>query len=164
MKYAMFCSSATGNTGMLGQVIEELLAGETKVENPEEADLVCVGFWTDQGGADESSRKLLKTLHNRKIFLFGTAGFGDSQTYFDGVLDAVEDNLNDSNDVIGRFMCQGKMPQAIRDRYNKLKEEVPNQGAHYDLMISNFDKALTHPDQEDLARLKAVFKETAAKL
>ena len=63
--------------------------------------------------------------------------------------------MNDTNEVVGSFMCQGKMPQAVRDKYNKLKKEVPNQGAHYDLMISNFDKALSHPDEKDLEGLKA---------
>jgi flavodoxin I len=159
MKYVMFCSSPTGNTRMLADAAEQVLAGETKVENPEEADLVCAGFWTDQGTADEKSRKFLKSLKGRKVFLFGTAGFGDSQTYFDGVLEAAEDNLSETNAVIGKFMCQGKMPQAVRDRYNRLKEEVPSQGAHYDLMISNFDKALSHPDETDLEKMKEALRE-----
>ena len=164
MKYAMFYSSATGNTQLLAETLEKELAGETKVENPEDADLVLAGFWTDEGTADEKSRKFLKSLRNRKVFLFGTAGFGDSQTYFDGVLEAAEDNLNDTNTMVGSFMCQGKMPQAFRDKYNRLKEEVPNQGAHYDLMISNFDKALSHPDQADLEKLKDALKKTLESL
>ena len=72
MKYAMFYSSATGNTQLLAETLESELAGESKVDNPEEADTVerCV----DQGAADEQSRKFLKSLKNRKVFLFGTAG------------------------------------------------------------------------------------------
>ena len=61
-------------------------------------------------------------------------------------------------------MCQGRMPQALRDKYNRLKEEVPTQGAHYDLMISNFDKALSHPDGTDLENLKAALKKALAAL
>ena len=164
MKYAMFYSSATGNTQLLAETLESELAGESKVDNPEEADLVLAGFWTDQGAADEQSRKFLKSLKNRKVFLFGTAGFGDSQTYFDGILEAAEDNLSETNEVVGSFMCQGRMPQALRDKYNRLKEEVPTQGAHYGLMISNFDKALSHPDGTDLENLKAALKKALAAL
>ncbi len=164
MKYSMYYASVTGNTEMLAKTVEKVLANETRVENAEDADLVCVGFWTNEGTASEEVRNYLKTLYNRKIFLFGTAGFGDSKTYLDGILEHVEDNLNDTNEVIGSFMCQGKMPQEVRDKYNKLKEEVPNQGAHYDLMISNFDKALTHPDENDLKRLEEAVLETVKKV
>ena len=79
-------------------------------------------------------------------------------------MEHVEDNMNDTNEVVGSVMCQGKMPQAVRDKYNKLKEEVPNQGAHYDLMISNFDKALSHPDEKDLEGLKAAVLDAVKKL
>ncbi len=164
MKYSMFYASVTGNTKMLADAVEQVLAKETKTEKAEDADLVCVGFWTNEGTASEEVRNYLKTLYNRKIFLFGTAGFGDSKTYLDGILEHVEDNMNDTNEVVGSFMCQGKMPQAVRDKYNKLKEEVPNQGAHYDLMISNFDKALSHPDEKDLEGLKAAVLDAVKKL
>ncbi|MGI6006022.1 MAG: flavodoxin family protein BilS [Ruminococcus sp.] len=164
MKYSMYYASVTGNTKMLAETVEKVLENETKTEKPEDADLVFVGFWTNEGTASEEVRKYLKTLYNRKVFLFGTAGFGDSKTYLDGILEHVEDNLNDTNEVVGTFMCQGKMPQAVRDKYNKLKEEVPNQGAHYDLMISNFDKALSHPDENDLEQLKAAVCDTVKKI
>ena len=164
MKYAMFVSSETGNTRLLAETLEKELAGDIKVEDPAEADLVLAGFWTDKGNADKDSRKFLKSLKNRKVFLFGTAGYGDSQTYFNGILEVAADNMSESNEVIGSFMCQGKMPQSVRDEYNRLKEVVPDQGAHYDLMISNFDKALSHPDETDLENLKAAFVKAKAAL
>lgn len=52
--------------------------------------------------------------------------------------------------VIGSYMCQGKMPQPVRDRYEAM-EESP----HRTSMLENFDRALSHPDADDLARLKA---------
>ena len=111
MKYSMFYASVTGNTKMLADAVEQVLAKETKTEKAEDADLVCVGFWTNEGTASEEVRNYLKTLYNRKIFLFGTAGFGDSKTYLDGILEHVEDNMNDTNEVVGAFMCQGKCPR-----------------------------------------------------
>ena len=47
-------------------------------------------------------------------------------------------------------MCQGKMPQPVRDRYEAM-EESP----HRTSMLENFDRAFSHPDADDLARLKA---------
>ena len=51
-------------------------------------------------------------------------------------------------------MCQGKMPQAVRDRYAAM-EDSPRRTA----MLENFDRAISHPDQQDLARLRAAVTE-----
>ena len=44
------------------------------------------------------------------------------------------------------------MPISVRDRYEKLKES-PNCPANIDMLIENFDKAVSHPDQNDLDKL-----------
>ena len=61
--------------------------------------------------------------------------------------------IGDDNEYLGAFMCQGKMPQSVRERYVKMKEN-PEHPANLDLLIQNFDRALSHPDSEDLERLK----------
>ena len=117
-----------------------------------------VGFWTNQGVADQAAQKLLKQLRNRKIFLFGTAGFGGSEAYFQAILDKTKAFIDDSNTVIGTFMCQGKMPQSVRERYVKMKEQ-PDHMPNLDAMIENFDKALSHPDANDLEKLANAVRE-----
>lgn len=49
-------------------------------------------------------------------------------------------------------MCQGKMPQSVRERYLKMKES-DNCPPNIDALIDNFDRALSHPDKEDLDNL-----------
>ena len=39
-------------------------------------------------------------------------------------------------------MCQGRMPQAVRDRYVKMKE-MPDAKPNLDALIENFDQALS---------------------
>lgn len=106
-----------------------------------------------QGNADQKTLELLSKLKNKKIFLFGTAGFGGSDAYFEKILGQVKQSIDASNTVIGEYMCQGKMPQSVRERYVKMKEN-PEHPANLDLLIQNFDRALSHPDSEDLERLK----------
>ena len=122
-----------------------------------EADTLYVGFWTDKGKADESSSDFLKQLRGKQVFLFGTAGFGGSEEYFNKILKAVQKNLHSSNTVIGSFMCQGKMPMSVRQRYENMKKQ-PLHLPNLDAMIENFDKALSHPDADDLERLKQAVK------
>lgn len=100
--------SQTGNTQLLAQAIKK---------NVENSDIIYVGFWTDKGNASKEALDYLKTLHHQKIFLFGTAGFGKSDDYFKKIIDKVKESIDESNEVIGSFMCQGKMPETVLQRY-----------------------------------------------
>lgn len=123
------------------------------------SETLFVGFWTNQGVADQAAQKLLEQLKDRKIFLFGTAGFGGSEAYFQTILDKTKAFIDDSNTVIGTFMCQGKMPHSVRERYVKMKEQ-PDHMPNLDAMIENFNKALSHPDADDLEKLTSAVRET----
>ncbi len=122
------------------------------------SETLFVGFWTNQGVADRETQQLLGQLRNRKIFLYGTAGFGGSEAYFQAILDKTKAFIDDSNTVIGTFMCQGKMPHSVRERYVKMKEQ-PDHMPNIDTMIENFDKALSHPDADDLVKLANLVSE-----
>ena len=110
------------------------------------------------GNADQATLELLSKLKNKEIFLFGTAGFGGSEAYFRTVLDHVKPFIDGSNTVVGEYMCQGKMPQSVRTRYLKMKEQ-PEHPANLDALIKNFDSALSHPDEEDLDKLRKAVAE-----
>lgn len=159
-RYSVLFSSQTGNTKILAQAIAKALPaadcdyfGDYQGCVPS-SSVLFVGFWTDKGTADAATLELLKTVKNKKIFLFGTAGFGGSAAYFQKILLRVQENLDAGNQVIGTFMCQGKMPLSVRQRYEKMKEQ-PNPAPNLDMLIANFDRALTHPDEQDLQRLQA---------
>ena len=130
---------------------------EQKEQKALSSDILYIGFWTDIGNADPATLELLKSLKNKKIFLFGTAGFGGSEAYFQQVLGKVKESVDESNTVMGEFMCQGKMPQSVRDRYVKMKEK-PDHAPNLDELIQNFDRALSHPDNEDLDRLEEIIR------
>ena len=110
-------------------------------------------FCSLTGNTKKLADAIYETLPKDKIFLFGTAGFGGSDAYFEKILGQVKQSIDASNTVIGEYMCQGKMPQSVRERYVKMKEN-PEHPANLDLLIQNFDRALSHPDSEDLERLK----------
>lgn len=88
-----------------------------------DADTLYVGFWTDKGTADAAILEFLEQLHGKKVFLFGTAGFGGSEGYFNKILKTVQKSLDRSNTLIGSFMCQGKMPLSVRQRYEAMKKQ-----------------------------------------
>ena len=167
MKYSVVYSSRTGNTAQLAQAVlaalppedciysgslDELMqAGEAS--GWQETPYLLAGFWTDKGSCDEKMTAFLQGIHHKKVFLFGTAGFGGSDAYFSRILENVSAQLPDDNTFLGTYMCQGKMPQSVRERYVKMKNSplpIPN----VDKMIENFDTAVSHPDETDLQKLK----------
>lgn len=160
-KYAILFSSRTGNTKILADAIRAALPEEDcaffgevgSVAEIPEVKTVYLGFWTDKGNADEAALNVLKNLRNKNVFLFGTAGFGVEDAYFQRVLNNVKASMDESNTLVGEFMCQGKMQQAVRDRYVKMKEQ-PDAAPNLDQMIDNFDRALSHPDEADLEHLR----------
>ena len=159
--YSIVFSSLTGNTKKLAEAIYEVLPkdkcdhfGETGSQVPG-SDLLYIGFWTDKGNADQKTLELLSKLKNKKIFLFGTAGFGVDEAYYRRILTNVKQSIDSSNTVIGEYMCQGKMPMAVRDHYVKLKEQ-PEYPANLDVLIENFERALSHPDKDDLDKLRNI--------
>ena len=160
-RYSILFSSPTGNTKMLAEAIRDALPEEDcDYFGPckeVDSNMLYIGFWTDQGNADKSALELLQKIKNKKVFLFGTAGFGENEAYFQKVLNNVKSSMDESNQVVGEYMCQGKMPQAVRDRYVKMKEQ-PDHMPNLDLLIANFDRALSHPDKKDLDKLRELVR------
>ena len=110
--------------------------------------MLYIGFWTNIGKADEKTLEYLKTLKNKRIFLFGTCGFGLSEDYFTNIVNNTKEYIDKSNEVIGYFMCVGKMPQSVKNRYLKMEDSKKKE-----MMLHNFDLALSHPDNNDLNNL-----------
>lgn len=160
MTYAVIYASATGNTKMLAEEIRKRLGKKECVcfGTVEEAgtavraDIIFAGFWTDKGDCSEELGHFLERLHGRRVFLFGTAGFGGAQSYFDQILERVKGHLAADNEVVGTYMCQGKMPQSVRKRYEGMLEQNPGD-ERIKGMIENFDRAVQHPDEADLNML-----------
>lgn len=159
MTYSVVYSSKTGNTRMLAEAIRSFLPNEncTYMGEPSSqalvADRIYVGFWTDKGTCDPETAAFLSELTTQEVFLFGTAGFGGTTSYFETILRRVSGHLHDSAQVIGTYMCQGKMPVSVRTRYEKMLAS-PDHAPNLPMMIENFDRALSHPDADDLAQLK----------
>ena len=159
MKYAIVYSSRTGNTRKLAETVREALpAGDCVYFGPPSekalsAERLYVGFWTDRGICDADTAAFLKTLTAQEIFFFGTAGFGVSQEYFDKILERTREFLPESVRVVGSFLCQGKMPLSVRQRYEALQKS-PTPPPNVEMRIENFDRALSHPDTEDLHHLQ----------
>lgn len=158
MKIAIVYSSNTGNTKIIAEAIKEELSNEDivyfgKPENNIEADIYIVGSWTDKGNCSSEIKEFLTKLNYKKIAYFGTAGFGGQTEYYETLFNRVKENINNTNQILGYFYCQGKMPMSVRDRYEHLIKENP-EDKNLQVSIKNFDEALEHPNKEDIEQAK----------
>lgn len=162
MEYSIVYSSNTGNTAMLAEVIREQVGSEkckyfgSVDPKGKDTTFIFVGFWTDKGTCDEKMEEFLKSLRDKKVFIFGTAGFGGSEEYYSRILKSVEKNLDVSNNIVGTYMCQGKMPVSIRNRYEKMMNETDD--IKFKNLIDNFDRAASHPNEDDFKEIRDMVK------
>ena len=120
-RYSILYSSKTGNTKKLAEKIREVLPEEncdyfgTEGAKALSSDILYIGFWTDIGNADPVTLELLKSLKNKKIFLFGTAGFGGSEAYFQQVLGKVKESVDESVSGENAPVSQGQIRKDERE-------------------------------------------------
>ena len=154
MKQIILYDSATGNTEYLAKALSHALpnvpCGPVGSLDCSKAELVYLGFWTDKGTCSDRLRAVLPSLAGKQIFLFGTAGFGADQAYYDRIIQAAACELPESVKLKASFMCQGKMQQGVLERYRSMLEANPQDG-RAKLMVDNYHAALTHPDGTDMA-------------
>lgn len=123
-----------------------------------EADVVFVGFWCDKGSCSPAVQHFLQGLVGKRVFLFGTCGFGESDEYFAQILERVRAYLPADAQYIGGAMCQGKMGMGVKRRYEGMLEKDP-ENAQARMLIDNWNKAQSHPNEDDISRIAAAAKE-----
>ena len=119
------------------------------------ADTVLVGFWCDKGACTPSVAALLSALHGKRVFLFGTCGFGADQSYYQQIIDRVTSNLAGDAELAGWAMCQGKMGPAVKQRYEAMLEQDPDD-VRFKMLLDNWVAAKDHPTKEDLDKISQV--------
>lgn len=123
MKYAIVFSSRTGNTKQLAEAVSSVLPQAdlcffgSPSQEALQAERLFIGFWTDKGRCNQEITDFLKTLKGKEVFLFGTAGFGGSQEYFDKILSAVQNTsvlpILSSAPTCARGKCHNRCGSAM---------------------------------------------------
>ena len=169
MKTQVLYKSRTGNTEKLAKAIFEAIPGQCKDITPldgqtdyDMGDVYFIGFWTDRGSASVEVLDYLGSLQGKKIALFGTCGMGNNPEYYRKIEENIKVFIEDDNEYLGAYLCQGKMHISVRDKYSRMKNAENEKMVN--AMIRNFDMAMLHPDNEDLQGAKSFVKEIYERL
>ena len=154
MKTLIVYSSKTGNTRKVAQAIHLALpdAELSRVEmapHPDDYDLILLGFWVENGAADEKTQDYMKRLENKKVGLFGTLGAYPDSKHANECLAATAALIPDC-EVIGRFVYQGAIDPELIEWMQTLPKDHgygPTESRRK-LWID----AASHPDDNDLKK------------
>lgn len=169
LDYLVLYQSETGNTKKIAATIFSHLPGNSKDlvdittdKTIPEAKTYFIGFCVHRGTCSMEISDFINDLGSKQVALFGTCGMGNSPDYYSTIEHSVNAWIESDNEYLGTFICQGKMPQKVRQKYENMKNaENEEQMNSY---IRNFDEALTHPDSLDLEHAKVFTQKCLEKL
>lgn len=137
MKVAVIYGSLTGNTKKLAEGVfnkipsqfDKKLFNEKDDFNLDEFDTVICAFWVDRSNAHKAMKDIISSIRNKNVFLLGTMGFfPDSEHGVDSMNNAL--SLVDSScNIIGYFMCNGKVDMNLLKRIGQMKAETVGEKA-----------------------------------
>ena len=167
--YVLLYQSETGNTRKLAATIFSRLPGNSKDlidittdKTIPEAKIYFIGFCVHQYLQHDRQRfpKQLKRQTNRSVRHLRNGRF-PSRILPGDISCSVSAWIESDNQYLGSFLCQGRMPQQVRKKYETLR--TPENAEKMDFCIRNFDDALTHPDSLNFEHAK-VFVDRILKL
>ncbi len=166
MKSLVVYSSKTGNTKKVAKAIFEILENPKeiwpveKAPLPDEFDFIALGFWVNRGTADENTQKYIKKIKGKKVGIFGTLGAYPDSDHAARALKRVEELLS-GNEVLGGFLCQGKIDPKVVDRMGKIAPETHPMTPERRKRI---EEAKLHPNEKDLLNAQVAFSAILKKL
>lgn len=159
MKIVIVYDSKTGNTKKLADVIyDECHDFDVSIYDDVnadvlKADLLFIGSWTFKGEPSDKMKRVYQELNNKKIFVFGTCSVGSNENYYKLIFENTKKYINISNEIVDYYFCAGKLPMSIKERYESMLKENPNDKRIIN-MLDNFNDVLDRPNEEDLENLR----------
>ena len=159
MKNLVVYSSKTGNTQKIAAAVFEVLPEPKEIFSVEAApppdpyDFIAMGFWVNQGTADAKAQEYMKRINGKKVGVFATLGAYPNSSHACEALSRAGELL-DGNDVLGEFICQGKIDPDLLDK-------MPKDGVHAMTpeRTVRIEEAKKHPNETDCRYAQNAFRE-----
>lgn len=166
MKVLVTYSSKTGNTKKLAEGIFDRITEDkeilpmSEVKDLEKYDVVLAGYWVDRAAPNNEAKTFLESIDNKKVGVFATLAFwADSEHAWES-LRAGEAIVKEKNEVIGKFICQGKLDEKIIEMFEKLPDNNPHKTTPE--KRKRYEIAKNHPSPADIAAAAELFSERLA--
>lgn len=161
MEVLVVYSSKTGSTKKVAEAIYEGLPYEKTLCKVEDCpdfkkyDVILIGGWADRGFIDKNAMDYIDKIKNKKVAYFITLGAYPDSEHAHSVLDKTSKAIEEHNELIGHFICQGKIDPKITEMFEKFPEGHPL--AMNEERRKMHEIASRHPDSNDLINAKNTF-------
>ncbi|QIB27830.1 flavodoxin family protein [Caloranaerobacter azorensis] len=162
MKTLVAYSSRTGNTKKVAEAIYEVMPEDAEIASVEDVkcldkyDFIAIGCWIDKGTADKKALEFIEKVKNKNVAIFITLGaYPDSQHARES-MDRIKKLLEKENNIVGEFICQGKIDPKLIEKFKSLPPDHPH--ALNPERIKRHKEAAKHPNEEDFKKAKKIFK------
>lgn len=81
------------------------------------ANVVLLGYWVDKGGPDAAMRAFMETIEGKNVGVFCTLAYWADSAHAHNALAAGVAMVKDKNRVLGGYVCNGTMSQAMIARF-----------------------------------------------
>ena len=162
-RIALAVSSATGNTALVADGVRAALEemGWTVHDVPLDAQptekIVIACFWCRKGSLDPKSLGFVQHCAGKRMLLLGTMGSFPTGLYADSVRRNVERIVDERNECLGVFLCQGKVRADRIEQRRSLSPDDP----HYldDWGVARLTESLKHPNATDILYAQAFVRD-----
>ena len=158
MKILVTYSSRTGNTKKVAEAIHKVMPAGTDLApiesapDPDNYDLILLGFWVDRGTVDELAQSYMAKVTDKRVGLFATLGEYPDSAHARQSMENARELISPPNELVESFICQGRIDPALTERFRKLGHMTPERRKlHRD--------AAAHPNEDDFADAQRVFGE-----
>lgn len=165
MKILLAYSSKTKNTKKVAEAIYEEIKSEHQVTlqdirkvkktKLEDFDIYILGCWVDKATLNKNMMKFIEEqdISNKKVSLFMTCGVPREHDHAEeSITNYINYMKERNNDVLGSFICQGKIDPKIKIVFKILTWKDPNFIHKIDdVMMEWIEGSKTHPNAQDLA-------------
>lgn len=162
MRCLVVYSSRTGNTKSIAEAVSKVMDFDTEIYSvdnapcPDDYDFIAVGYWVDKGTADAKAKKYLERIKGKKVALFGTLGANPESEHGVQCRENVKNLVWKDNQVIGDFLCRGKIDPAITERLKKLPEG--HSHGMTEARLKTHMEAQNHPNEKDFENAQNTFQ------
>lgn len=151
-------SSVTGNTKKVAHEILKIMPEGTEIydlkelKNESDADLLVLGYWADRTTANKEMREFMEGLKGKKVITFGTLGAYPDSEHAKKTKENVSKLLEENNEVLGNFLCQGKIDTKITEMFKKIGAKGPHVMTPE--RIKMHEDSESHPNEDDFNNAK----------
>ena len=136
MKVQIVYSSLSGCTRRLAEGIFDAMAVDTKelydlaAGTPElDGDVVLLGYWVDKGGPNAAMKAFMETIEGKNVGVFCTLAYWADSAHAHAALAAGAALVKEKNRVLGGYVCNGAMSQAMIDRFRAAGTSGPHSAS-----------------------------------